>query len=212
MAELSSVISAIRKRSPEDEPADIVGAFAGFGSIFGIIAAAIGLLAGISLIPITSFCWEVITDDPFVWILGGSPQYSMLSGLFLGLLAFGLLLQAWGSKDLRSRLGGMFGSVFYVGFLAAALVALYITFGFSSVGFESYIASYLSTLYLVVIMFVIAWQMISVFYVSPVYITGPGAFGSRGLLPAHPVVSDCDIRQPDGLGPAMVWLRGTGGQ
>ena len=166
MAELSSVISAIRRKSPEDEPADIVGAFAGFGSILGIIAAAIGLLAGISLVPITSFTWEVTGTSPFVWALGGNPQFSIFSGAFMGLLAIGLLLQAMGSKDLRSRLGGMLGSVFYIGFIVAAIVAIYVTFGFASIGFESYVPSYLATLYLIGIVFVITWQMISAFYVD----------------------------------------------
>ncbi|TFG29074.1 hypothetical protein EU528_10230 [Candidatus Thorarchaeota archaeon] len=166
MAELSSVISAIRKKSPEDEPADIVGAFAGFGSILGIIAAVIGLLAGISLVPLTSFSWELISTTPFEWVLGGTSLFSIYTGAFMGLLAVSMLLQAMGSSDLRSRLGGMFGSVFYVGFIAAAAVALFATLGFAGVGFVTYIPTYLSTLYLIGVFFVIAWQMASVFYVD----------------------------------------------
>jgi len=166
MAELSSVISAIRRKGPEDEPADVVGAFAGFGSILGIIAAAIGLLAGISLVPLTSYTWELTSTTPFVWILQGNSQYSTYTGAFMGLLAVGLLFQALGSKDLRSRLGGMFGSVFYVGFIAAAAVAVFATIGFASVSYSSYIPEFLSFLYLIGVFFVIAWQMISVFYVD----------------------------------------------
>ncbi|TFH07282.1 MAG: hypothetical protein E4H14_08855 [Candidatus Thorarchaeota archaeon] len=166
MAELSSVISAIRGKSPEDEPANIVGAFAGFGSILGIIAAAIGLFAGISLVPITSLTWELTSISPFEWILGGNSQFTIYSGAFMGLLAVGLLFQALGSKDLRSRLGGMFGSVFYVGFIMAAIVAVFITLGFGSVTYTTFIPTFLSELYLVTVIFVIAWQMISVFYVD----------------------------------------------
>ena len=166
MAELSSVISAIRRKSPEDEPADIVGAFAGFGSILGIIAAAIGLLAGISLVPLTSHSWETTSTNPYTFMIDGNAQFSMFSGAFMALLAIGLLLQAMGSKDLRSKLGGMFGSVFYIGFIGAVLIAVYVTLGFAGVAYESYVPSYLATLYLIGVIFVIAWQMISVFYVD----------------------------------------------
>ena len=112
MAELSSVISSIRGKSPEGEPTSIIGALSGFGSVLGIIAAAIGLLAGISLVPLTSYSWELISTTPFDWILEGNSQFSTFSGAFMGLLAIGLLLQAQGSKDLRAKLGGMFGNKF----------------------------------------------------------------------------------------------------
>jgi len=133
MAQLSSIISAISKQASDDEPADIVGANAGFGSILGIIAAVIGLFAGISLVPITSFTWEITasTPDPFAWVLGGNTHFS-------GLLAVGLLLQALDSKDLRAKLGGMLGSVFYIGFISAILVAAYAVIGFSGVTFPTY--------------------------------------------------------------------------
>ena len=168
MAELSSVISAIRRKSPEDEPSDIVGAFSGFGSILGIIAAAIGLLSGISLVPITSLSWEVfeIPQETGFWALAGNEQFPLFVGIFMVLLAAGLFLQAWGSKDLRSRLGGIFGSVFYIGFIAAAAVAVVGYFGFLNVGYDSEIPGFLSILYLVTVIFVICWQMISVFYVD----------------------------------------------
>jgi len=167
MAQLSSVIAAISKKTADDEPVDIVGALAGFGSILGIIAAALGLFAGISLVPITSFTWEITSitpPEPFAWILGGHAQYSVLTGAFMGLLAVGFLLQAIGSKDLRGKLGGMMGSVFYVGFIAAAAVAVYTIIGFNGVTFDSLISGYLSILYLITIAFIIAWQIASVFY------------------------------------------------
>ncbi len=166
MAQLSSVISAISRKTTDDEPADIVGALAGFGSILGIVAAALGLFAGISLVPITSFTWEITSTspEPFAWILGGHAQYSFFTSAFMGLLAVGLLLQALGSKELRGKLGGIFGSVFYVGFIAAAIVALYAMVGFDGVTYASTISGFLSILYLITVFFIIAWQMISVFY------------------------------------------------
>lgn len=167
MAQLSSVISAISRKTPDDEPVDIVGALAGFGSILGLIAAALGLFAGISLVPITSFTWEITSitpPEPFVWIIGGHEQYSVLTSAFMGLLAIGLLLQAIGSKELRGKLGSMSGSVFYVGFIAAVAVAVYTNIGFNGVTSKSLIGTYLSILYIITILFIIAWQLSAVFY------------------------------------------------
>lgn len=166
MAELSSVISALRKKSPDDEPVNIVGALAGLGSIFGIVAAVIGLFAGISLVPITSLTWELIETSPIEWTIQGNAQFAILTGAFMGLLAISFILQALGSKDLRARLGGMFGSIFYVGFFAAIAVAVYAYVGFNSVEFSSFIPNYLAILYLITVFFAISWQMISVFYVD----------------------------------------------
>jgi hypothetical protein len=72
MAELSNIISAISRETSEDVQENPVGTFAGFGSIIGILAAVIGLAAGISLVPITSFSWEITSTgtESFSWILG----------------------------------------------------------------------------------------------------------------------------------------------
>ena len=165
MAELSSVISAITRRSQEDEPVDIVGAFAGLGSIIGIVAAAIGLLSGMTLVPLTSFSWEYSTS-PFSWILGGSTLLPSTAGIFMGLLAVSLLIQALGSKELRSRLGGMLGNIFFVGFIAAAIVAYFVFIGFEEVRFLVEVPGYLELLYLVTVIFVVSWQMSAVFIVD----------------------------------------------
>ncbi|MHA1613375.1 MAG: hypothetical protein ACTSYJ_00855 [Candidatus Thorarchaeota archaeon] len=167
MAQLSSVISAISRKTPDDEPVDIVGALPGFGNILGILAAALGLFAGISLVPLTSFTWEITSitpPEPFTWMLGGTTQYSLYTSAFMGLLAVGFLLQALGSKELRGKLGGMMGSVFYVGFIGAAIVAVYTVVGFAGVTYGSVVAGYLSILYFITIVFVIAWQIAAVFY------------------------------------------------
>ncbi len=166
MAQMSSVISAIRRKTPEDEPADIVGVFAGFGSIFGIIAAAIGLFAGISLVPMTATPWQITSESPFQWIIAGTAMYPTLTAVFMGLLAAGLCLQAFGSKDLRARLGSIFGSVLYLAFIVAVLVAIYVFFGYSSVRYNSLAIDYMSILYLLGGIFVLSWQMVSVFYVD----------------------------------------------
>jgi hypothetical protein len=165
MVQLSSVISSFRK-TPEGEPADIVGALAGIGSIFGVIAAAIGLLAGISLVPLTAITWEVLSADPFRWIVGGTSMYPVLTAAFMGVMAIGLFLQAFGSQDVRARLGTSFGSVLYIGFIVAIFIAGYAVIGFGIPLFEVQAASYLQIMYLFGAIFAIAWQMVSVFYID----------------------------------------------
>ena len=102
VSKVSSIVSTVLKRRPTDESADVVGALAGFGNIFGIVAAAIGLLGGISLVPMTAIPWQVTSESPFQWILAGTTLYPTMTAAFMGLLAVGLFLQAIGSKDLRS--------------------------------------------------------------------------------------------------------------
>ncbi|MBN2228478.1 MAG: hypothetical protein JW779_02720 [Candidatus Thorarchaeota archaeon] len=166
MAQMSTVLSAIRRKSTDDAPADIVGVFAGFGSILSIIAAAIGLLAGVPLIPITSTTWEVVVDTPIQWSIAGNPQYHLFSGAFMGLLAIGLILQAFGSRDLRAKLGTIFGSVLYVAFLVAAVIAVYVLIGYFNINYASEIGGFLANLYLLGSIFVLTWQMVSVLYVD----------------------------------------------
>jgi hypothetical protein len=166
MVQLSSIISTIKKEKPEGEPADIVGVFAGFGNIFGVIAAAIGLFAGISLVPLTATPWEITSESPFQWIIAGNSMYAVLTAVFMGLLAIGLFLQAFGSKNLRAQLGTIFGSVLYLAFIVAALIAVYAIVGFSSVSFESSVVEYIEIMYFMGGVFVLSWQMVAVFYVD----------------------------------------------
>jgi hypothetical protein len=166
MAQMSSIVSAIRRKTPEGEPADIVGVFAGFGSIFGIIAAAIGMFAGISLIPLTATEWEVTSLIPFQWIIGGSAMYPTLTALFMGLLAVGLLCQAIGSRDLRARLGTIFGSILYIAFIVAAFIAIYAIVGFGSITYGEEIPGFISIMYMLGAIFVLSWQMVAILYVD----------------------------------------------
>lgn len=165
-SKIASIVSSVLKRRSEDESAQVVGALAGFGNIFGIIAAAIGLLWGISLVPMTAIPWQVTSDSPFQWTLGGTTLYPTLTAAFMGLLAVGLFLQAIGSKDLRAQLGSIFGSVLYLAFIMAALIAGYAIFGFNSVRYTALAIDFISIIYLLGGIFVISWQMVSVFYID----------------------------------------------
>ncbi|PNX52506.1 MAG: hypothetical protein BV458_09215 [Thermoplasmata archaeon M9B2D] len=166
MASIISIVSAITRRHPEDEPVEIVGALAGFGNIFGIIAAVIGVFAGISFVPMSAIPWEVTSDTPFQWTIAGSSLYPTLTAVFMGLLAVGLFLQAIGSKDLRAQLGSIFGSVLYIAFIMAALIAGYVIIGFNSVRYTALAIEFMSIIYLLGAVFVISWQMVSIFYID----------------------------------------------
>ena len=96
-------------------------------------------------------------------VTGGGVRFHVYTGAFMGMLAVSLFLQAWGLKDLRARLGGMFGTVFYIGFIAAAAVAVVAYYGFLGVVYSSGITGFLSIMYLVTVLFVICWQMIYFF-------------------------------------------------
>lgn len=166
VSKITSIVSTVLKRQPKDESAEVVGALAGFGNIFGIIAAAIGLLGGISLVPMTAIPWQVTSDSPFQWTLAGNTMYPTLTAAFMGLLAVGLFLQAIGSKDLRAQLGSIFGSVLYLAFIMAVLIAGYAILGFSSVRYTALAIDFISIMYLLGGIFVISWQMVSVLYID----------------------------------------------
>ncbi|MFW9795117.1 MAG: hypothetical protein ACFFEE_12485 [Candidatus Thorarchaeota archaeon] len=101
MAQLSSLKSVI---SGTSESEDSVGRMAGFGNIFGILAAVVGLIAGTSLVPIPSIQWEVTSEDPFVWILSGSANTPLFFAGFMGLMALSMLLQVLGKLPIQFSL------------------------------------------------------------------------------------------------------------
>ena len=121
MAQLSSLKSVLTSTG---DSKDTVGRLAGFGSIFGILAAALGLFTGISLVPIPSIVWEQTSASPFEWILGGSAQTPLLMAGFMGLIAVSLLLQVLGSRNLAMKLGNSLNRVTWIGFLAALALAI----------------------------------------------------------------------------------------
>lgn len=160
MAQLSSLKSVIRDKSESGA----VGRLAGFGSIFGIIAAALGLISGVSLVPIPSLGWEQTSVSPFEWFLGGSAQFPLLMAGFMGLMAVSLLLQIRGSKGLSGKLGSSLTNVAWIGFIFAVAIAIYVSTQFSSIVDDSQISGYLSIIYLMGAVFVLAWQVGAVIY------------------------------------------------
>ncbi len=141
-----------------------VGRLAGFGSIFGIIAAALGLITGVSLVPIPSLVWETTSISPFVWTLGGSTQFPLLMAGFMGLMAVSLLLQVRGSRDLNRKLGNNLSSIAWLGFFLALVIAIYVSTQFEGVLGASLIPNFLNTMYMLGTFFVITWQIGSMIY------------------------------------------------
>ena len=160
MAQLSSLKSIISST----HESGAVSRLAGFGSIFGIIAAALGLISGVSLVPIPSLTWEHTSVSPFEWILGGSTQFPLLMAGFMGLMAVSLFLQVRGSKGLSGKLGSNLTSVGWLGFLMALASAVFVSTQFAGVRTVSQIPGFLTILYFIGIFFVLAWQIGSVIY------------------------------------------------
>ena len=166
MAQLSTIKSAISGKDPEGQPAKVVGRMAGFGSIFGIIAAVVGFIAGVPLVPITANEWTVVSQSPLVWTIAGFPMYSIYAMGFMLLLAVGFLFQGLGSKDLRGVLASSYSQILTIAFLIAAVTGVYAFTGYNGVFDDSLIPGFLSTLYLLGAIFVIVWQLATVVYVD----------------------------------------------
>jgi hypothetical protein len=161
MAQLSSLKSVI---SSSDESGNKVGRLAGFGSIFGIIAAAFGLLIGKTLVPIAALEWEFTEIPTFIWTLGGDSQFHIFTGIFMGLLAVSLLLQAIGSKALSGTLGSGYLNILWVGFISAAAIAVYLPTQFPGVYAGQLIPDFLAPMFSLGVFFVIVWQLGAVIY------------------------------------------------
>ena len=161
MAQLSSLSSVI---SDSDQSGERISELAGFGSIFGIIAAAIGLLIGKSLIPIPALEWEQTSIIPFEWMIEGTPYFPIAVGAFMGMMAFSLLFQAIGSKGLGSFLGSGSVNVFRVGFIIAIATAVIVPTQYYAVLSASLIPNFLPVMYFLGALFVIAWQIGAIIY------------------------------------------------
>ncbi|MGQ4911718.1 MAG: hypothetical protein ACP6KW_06055 [Candidatus Thorarchaeota archaeon] len=165
MAQVSTIKSAISGKDSEGQPANVVGRLAGFGSIFGIIAAVVGFVAGIPLVPISGTEWTVINDSPLEWTIAGSEIYHILVTVFMFILAASFMLQGLGSKRLREHLGSSYAQVLSLGFLAASFTGVYAT-GYEGVSYDSMIPGFLQILYLLGAFFIIMWQLVSVLYID----------------------------------------------
>jgi hypothetical protein len=161
MAQLSSLKSVI---DSSDESGRKVGRLAGFGSIFGIVAAAFGLLIGKTLVPIAGIEWEYTNTPSFQWTLGGDSQFHIFVGIFMGLMAVSFLFQAIGSKDLSGTLSSGYLKILWVGFLSAAAVAFYLLTQFPGVYAAQLIPDFITPMFSLGVFFVIVWQLGAIIY------------------------------------------------
>ncbi|TET08606.1 MAG: hypothetical protein E3J86_10435, partial [Candidatus Thorarchaeota archaeon] len=160
MAQLSSLRSIVSSTHESGS----VSKLAGFGNIFGIIAAAVGLFAGVSLVPIPSLSWEQTSVIPFEWVFGGSALFPFFMIGFMALMSVSLMLQYQGSKGLSSKLGSNLAKVFWVSAFAAFVVVAHVWLNFEGVSRFSQISGFLTIIYLLGTLFVITWQIGSVIY------------------------------------------------
>lgn len=171
MGQLSTMKSAVSGNDPEGEPARVVGRLAGIGSLLGMIAAVLGMIVGVPLIPITASPWEVLGEPPldlFSWQIFGNPLYHVFTMAFMLLLAGGLALQAIGSKRLRETLASGYSNVIWIAFLLAALGGVYAYDGFNGVVRVQGIGGFLSNFYLLGAVFALTWQLVAIIYADSV--------------------------------------------
>ncbi|MFX1606821.1 MAG: hypothetical protein ACFFDD_13085 [Promethearchaeota archaeon] len=161
MAQLSSLKSIL---SGSNESGGEVSRVAGLGNLIGIIAAALGLIFGKTLVPIAALDWRIVTNNPFNWIIGGDYYYYIISGTFMGLMAVSLLVQAIGSRGLGGTLGSGYHNILWAGFLSSAAVAIYLLTQFKGVYDRQIIPDFLLPLFLLGAIFVITWQLGAVIY------------------------------------------------
>jgi len=160
MAQLSSLTSVIR----DSGESDAVGRLSGFGSIFGIIAAVLGMISGTALVPVPSIPWEIIDESPLVWVFGGSSQYPLLAIGFMALLSVSLLLQFQGSKGLRMKLGSGLANVFWIAAFSAFLIIAHYWLNLGAVYDDALIPDFIGFLYLLGTVFIVTWQISAVIY------------------------------------------------
>ena len=161
MSQLSTMKSIL---SGSDQSGERISEYAGFGSIFGIIAAVLGLLIGKPLVPIASLNWVQLTGSAVALEIEGTPYYHILVGAFMGLMALNLLYQAIGSRQLGSFLGSGLVNVIWVGFIVAAATSIFVITQFGAVFGPILIPNFLVPMYLLGSIFVIAWQLIAIIY------------------------------------------------
>jgi len=161
MAQLSSLESVV---SESEQSGERISELAGFGSVFGIIAAVLGILIGKSLIPIPALEWEQISISPFAWIVEGNPNYHIAVGAFMGIMALCFLFQAVGSKGLGNFLGSGLVNLFWLGTLIAVVTAIFVPTQFVGVLTASHISTFLPGMYMLGAAFVIVWQIGAIIY------------------------------------------------
>ncbi|MFX1483917.1 MAG: hypothetical protein ACFFCP_12120, partial [Promethearchaeota archaeon] len=162
MAQMSSLKTVISGAGESDS----VGRLAGFGNIFGIIAAALGLLAGLPLIPIPALTWEYTSAPAFEWTLEGSTLYPTLMIAFMGLMAICMLLRVRGTRGLNSKIGSSLPNITWVGVISALGIVIYVWTQFEAIGGYIQISPFLQILYLLGTMFVLSWQIGATIYVD----------------------------------------------
>jgi len=147
-----------------DQSDERISELAGFGNVFGIIAAVLGILFGKSLIPIPALQWTRTTSLPFEWMIEGNPNYHIIVATFMGMMALNLLFQALGSKGRGNFLGSGSVNILWAGFLIAIATAIYVPTQFVAVYGATLIPSFLPGMFFLGTAFVICWQIGSVIY------------------------------------------------
>ncbi|MBD3407166.1 MAG: hypothetical protein GF411_13690 [Candidatus Lokiarchaeota archaeon] len=156
MAEIRSLLTQTTTDGKKIEP---MAKLSSFGSIIGLIAGVIGLIAGgVALLPLSNVA-SIYSSNI------NDPGYSILSLAFVGLLAVSLLLQTYGSKEIREKTGASLAQVNWLTLLFALLLVINIL-GAPEATSPQQLETLVGNLALYTSMFLIFWQIGVTFYVD----------------------------------------------
>lgn len=149
MAEIKSLLTQTTADGKKIEP---MAPIASIGSLLGLIAGIIGLIAGgAALLPlpdVANFFNTTLRDF----------GYYPLSAAFMGLLAVSLLLQAYGSKEIRIKTGASIAQINWLAFLIALLIAINVI-GAGEATSAGQIGSLVVNLATLTSLFIVFWQI-----------------------------------------------------
>jgi hypothetical protein len=164
---ITDIKTALTRTTPNGDPFEPINRRAGIGAIFGILA---GLLGFVFALDSTNLPLGASLQIP---ILGSdlvqNSNYLIFSLMFFGLLAFGLLLQVTGYRNLSRRIESSFPNISIILF-----IVILVTIGYyiGGLGVEadnlSQLRGFISSIALVGPIFVIFWQLHTIVFVDVV--------------------------------------------
>ncbi|MGY5854353.1 MAG: hypothetical protein RTU92_12370, partial [Candidatus Thorarchaeota archaeon] len=110
-------VSLVTQTSPDGERFEAINNMSSLGAIVGMLAAIVGIVmgGGNSLIPMPGIERAYLHES----------SYFMSAAIFLGLMAFSLILQIRGISKLRGKLASNYGMVVY-GTIITAIIAIFV--------------------------------------------------------------------------------------
>ncbi|MGY5876306.1 MAG: hypothetical protein RTU30_11220 [Candidatus Thorarchaeota archaeon] len=147
-------VSLVTQTTPEGERFEAINNMSSLGPIVGMLAAIVGIVmgGGNSLIPMPGIERALLHES----------SYITGAAIFLGLMAFSLILQIRGISKLRGKLASNYGMVVYGTIITAIFTVGVLISGAVNITLEGQIAPWTVDLMTFGGLFVIFWQLFTV--------------------------------------------------